>query len=464
MMLKRLVVLSFVSVLSLNAQASDFTLTNLIESIKANHPTLAAAKAKREQSEFRGQEAAGEFDLQINQKSKVRTGGFYNGWYLDQSVTKPLQRYGANVTARYRQSDGSFPVYEDYFFTESGGEASLGLEFSLLQNRDIDKRRIGLDNAGNFLDIGINQEVNSVNKLMYEGISAYINWYQAYRQTLAISDLVDLALTRQKGLESRVANGDLAEIAKTEFETILLTRQATLLEAKQDLMQARQLLSFYWRDNKGQPVTISENDLPPKQLRWPFSLTQFDNIWRDAIISQHPSLNELEARLRLAKNDIRLAKNDLLPKLDIELKVSEDIGRGGSETLDGNETYFGVNFSVPLERRTAKAKRSIAELKLTELEFQRQALEDRIITDIDTHIAQLKALRQLADLRAEQAILAKRLEQQEHRRFDAGDSDQFLLNARETQAGQAALDAIEAQIRWWRKRLDLVALGGRLAQ
>ena len=463
-MLIRLVVLLFITAFSYSSVASDITLINLIESIKSNHPTLAAAKTKREQSEYRGQQAAGEFDLQINQKSKVRTGGFYNGWYLDQSVTKPLQRYGANVTACYRQSDGTFPVYEDYFFTESGGEASLGLEFSLLKNRDIDKRRIGLENASNFLDIGINQEVNSINKLIYEGISAYINWYQAYRQTKAISDLVDLALTRQKGLESRVANGDLAEISKTEFETILLTRQASLLEAKQDLMQARQLLRFYWRDNQGLPLPLSEKDSPPEQLKWPFSLTKFDELWRDAIISRHPSLAELEAQMRLAQNDIRLTKNNLLPKLDIELKVSEDIGRGGSETLDGNETYFGVSFSVPLERRTAKAKHSIAELKLTELKFRHQALEDRIMTDIDTHIAQLDALQQLADLRANQAILAKKLEQQEHKRFDAGDSDQFLLNARETQAGQAALDAIEAQIRWWRKRLDLVALGGRLAQ
>ncbi len=464
MMSTRLIILAAIATFSFTTRADDVTLTNLIASIKSNHPALMAAKAKREQSEFRGQQAAGEFDLQINQKSKVRTGGFYNGWYLDQSVTKPLHRYGANVTARYRQSDGTFPVYEDYFFTESGGEASLGLEFSLLKNRDIDKRRVGLENANSFLDIGINQEVNSINKLIYEGISAYINWYQAYKQTKAISDLVDLALTRQKGLESRVANGDLAEISKTEFETILLTRQASLLEAKQDLMQARQLLSFYWRNEQGRPIPLSEDSTPPNQLRWPFSLTQFDDIWRDSIVNQHPSLAELGAQISLAKNDIRLAKNNLLPKLDIELKVSEDIGRGGSETLDGNETYFGVSFSVPLERRTAKAKHSIAELKLTELKYQHRALEDRIMTDIDTHIAQLDALQQLADLRANQATLAKKLEQQEHKRFDAGDSDQFLLNARETQAGQAALDAIEAQIRWWRKRLDLVALGGRLAQ
>jgi outer membrane protein TolC len=464
MKLRHYIGVSCLIIFSFSAQATDMTLTKLIESIKTNHPTLAAAKAKREQSEFRGQQAAGEFDLQINQKSKVRTGGFFNGWYLDQSVTKPLQRYGANVTARYRQSDGTFPIYENYFFTESGGEVSLGVEFSLLKNRQIDKRRIGLENANNFLNIGVNQEINSINKLIYEGINAYINWYQAYRQTKAISDLVELALTRQKGLESRVANGDLAEISKTEFETILLTRQASLLEAKQDLMQARQLLSFYWRDDSGFPIVLSEDTIPPEQLKWPFNLTQFDDIWRDSIMSQHPSLGELSAQMKLAQNDIRLTKNNLLPKLDIELKVSEDIGRGGSETLDGNETYFGVNFSVPLERRTAKAKHSIAELKLTELQFNYRALEDRIMTDIDAHIAQLDALQQLADLRASQAILAKKLEQQEHKRFDAGDSDQFLLNARETQAGQAALDAIQAQIRWWRKRLDLVALGGRLAQ
>ncbi|TDF41384.1 TolC family protein [Alteromonadaceae bacterium M269] len=446
------------------ALSNDIELTDVIESIKLNHPNILAAKAKREQTEFRQQEAEGEFDLQLAQKSKIRTGGFYNGWYLDQSVTKPLEQYGANITARYRISDGSFPVYEDYFFTESGGEASLGLEFSLLKNRDIDKRRIGLQNADNFLDIGKNQEVLSINKLIYDGINAYLNWYQAYKQTQAIDELVKLALTRQKGLESRIANGDLAEISKTEFETTLLTRQASLLEAQQRLMQARQLLNFYWRDNQGVIKQLTDQDIPTTQLKWPFSLVNFDDEWREFVISQHPALAEVDANIRLAKNDIRLAKNNILPKLDIELKVSEDIGRGDSETLDGNETYFGVNFSVPLERRTARAKKSIAELKLSELEFNRKALRDRLLTDIKTHTAQLGALRQLSDLRANQAIVARKLERHEHKRFDAGDSDQFLLNARETQAGQAELDSIEAQIRWWRKRLDLVALSGRLLQ
>lgn len=443
--------------------ASHMSMGNLIESIKTHHPTILAAKEKRLQTEHLQQKAEGAFDLELTQTSQIRTTGFFNGWYVDQAISKPLEAYNAKVTARYRRSSGDFPIYENYFFTESGGEASVSLEFSLLKNSQIDKRRVALKNAQFHLDIGLSQEEITKNKLIYEGVNAYLDWYRAFKQTQVATELLNLASARQQGIESRIKNGDLAQISLTEFKTILLSRQATLLEAEQVLEQAKLELGFYWRDDEGNQRYIDNTQLPSKQLEWPFKSVVFNEQWREKIMARHPVLAKIAAKKSILTNDLKLAKNDLRPKLDIEVKVAEDFGRGGSVTLDGTESYVGINFSVPIERRKAKANISIAKSKLSELQYKQAAMLDKMTNDISIHINQLNVLQQLSDLRAEQAVVAKQLELQERNRFDAGDSDLFLLNTRESQAGKTKLKSIEAEVLWWQKKLDIIALSAQLA-
>ena len=76
---------------------------------------------------------------------------------------------------------------------------------------------------------------------------------------------------------------------------------------------------------------------------------------------------------------------------------------------------------------------------------------------------QLENLRQLQKLRYAQADVAETLQRQENTRFQAGDSDQFLLNARETNAGRARLAAIQASVDVLRQELELMAMSGQLA-
>jgi outer membrane protein TolC len=443
--------------------ANTIPLSAVFESIKAYHPSMKAMNAKREQTEFLSQRARGEFDLQFNQESRLRTSGYYDGQYIDQTITKPLEIYGADITARYRRGDGAFPIYEDYSRTESGGEASIGISLSLLKNSRIDSRRIGIKNADNQLSIGLSQEQIEINNLLFQGINAYLSWYRAFKQTQAISDLVTLALVRRKGMHARVASGDLAEISKVEFETTLLRRQANLLQAKQSLRQSQQRLSFYWRSSNGQQKIINDTHFPSDDLVYIFKKVIFDEVWQELVLNNHPEIARLEGQVLVAKNELRLAQNNYLPTLDLELKVAEDLGTG-SQSLNGTETFVGLTFSMPLERRKERAERSIASVKLKEFTFKKQALVDRLRNDLNINITQLTTLEELAELRKNQADMAKLLEQQEYIRFDAGDSEQFLLNTRETEAGQATLDAIEALIRWWQKKIQLIAISGQLNQ
>jgi hypothetical protein len=121
--------------------AKVVTTNELIESIKLNHPKLMMLNAGEQQNIEAINSAQGAFDLRLKQDTKLKTTGYYDGKYLSQKVEKPLRFMGGEVSSEYRISDGEFPIYDGEYDTSSAGEASVALELSLLQNRDIDKRR-----------------------------------------------------------------------------------------------------------------------------------------------------------------------------------------------------------------------------------------------------------------------------------------------------------------------------------
>ncbi len=450
-----------ISAANLTAQTEptkELTISELIESIRNHHPVIFSARATREQADTAIQRAQGAFDLGIEQSTLSRLNGFYDGQYFEQGISQPLEIAGAEIGASYRRSEGNFPVYEDFFNTLSGGEVTLDVSFSLLRDREIDARRTAMADAPLQQRVGELQEQIIINQLLFDGLSTYLNWYRMYLETEALRDLVGLAETRREGIESRVASGDLAAITLTEFETILLTRQIALQEAEQRLLQAQQQLVFFWRNEDGQSYDAGELDAPQLPLEWPFQDWQFDAEWQRRIIENHPTVADLDAQLQIARNQARLARNQLLPQLDVEMKLGNDFG-SGSVMLQGPESYVGLNFSVPLQRNRAKADRTAALARINEIEYDRQIQYDRLSVSLNENLLQLRTYDQLRVLRRQQADIAHELEAQELIRFQEGDSDQFLLNTREAAAGQAELEAIRAEVLWLRQQLILLALG-----
>jgi outer membrane protein TolC len=220
---------------------------------------------------------------------------------------------------------------------------------------------------------------------------------------------------------------------------------------------------FYWRDEAGASMPVELLKLPGLPIIWPFPVVRFDETWQQALVSNHPSVIALEEKIRLAENDSRLAENNLLPDFDLDMKVGRDFGSGVAN-LNRPETYIGLTFSMPLERNQAKADQQSADAKIRELTMLRRAQLDRLRVQLNEGLLRLATFDELRGLRRQQAAVAKQLERQELARFDAGDSDQFLLNARESQAAQAQLESIGAEVDWIRQKLVLSRLNFDLAR
>lgn len=448
------------------AHAASPTVQELVAAIQRHHPEYLATLARTEQVAGERLEAEAAFDVRLVQDTYARSSGYYDGSYAEQRVIQPIQSMNAEVFGSYRISDGEFPVYEAEYQTLDMGEASLGVRLSLLQNRETDKRRLTqVMAAWRFMEAE-SKQLAELNKLIYKGVSAYLSWYQSYRKVAVVKDLVALTRERITGVQARVLSGDLAAINLTEFETTLLRRQLMENEAEQQFQLARQRLSYFWRTADSPQYQGDAIDIPPSNIDWPFrvegsdasslSTSNLSTSGLEATIDAHPAVEALSAKVEQAKNKRKLARNETLPQLDLEVKVARDIG-DGIEPLTGTESIVGLSFFMPLGQRAAKAREAIADAEIRSLEYDQIVLREQLRRDLDMSLKALTYTRRILALSRQQEALAETLLRQERARFDEGVSDQFLLISRETTALQAHLKTVDAEVEVLRQELALNA-------
>ena len=446
--------------------AASPTVQELVAAIQRHHPEYLATLARTEQVAGERLEAEAAFDVRLVQDTYARSSGYYDGSYAEQRVIQPIQSMNAEVFGSYRISDGEFPVYEAEYQTLDMGEASLGVRLSLLQNRETDKRRLTqVMAAWRFMEAE-SKQLAELNKLIYQGVSAYLSWYQSYRKVAVVKDLVALTRERITGVQARVLSGDLAAINLTEFETTLLRRQLMENEAEQQFQLARQRLSYFWRTADSPQYQGDAIDIPPSNIDWPFRVEGSDasslgtsnlsTSGLEATIDAHPAVEALSAKVEQAKNKRKLARNETLPQLDLEVKVARDIG-DGIEPLTGTESIVGLSFFMPLGQRAAKAREAIADAEIRSLEYDQIVLREQLRRDLDMSLKALTYTRRILALSRQQEALAETLLRQERARFDEGVSDQFLLISRETTALQAHLKTVDAEVEVLRQELALNA-------
>ncbi|MEW9799407.1 TolC family protein [Alteromonas sp. CYL-A6] len=435
------------------------TVPELVATIQASHPYLAAAAEQGRQRQLAVQSADSAFDPLIEQETNTRVSGYYDGAIASQRFVKPLQSMNARLYSEYRLADGDFPVYEQEYETLSGGEASLGVMMSLLRYREIDKRRLGLRNAQLAVEQWRQDYQNDVNEMIFKGVKDYLYWYETALQVQAVSDLLDALARRRDAIASRVEQGDLAESDLIEFDANALQQELVLAELKRKLAVTQRALAFYLRDDQGQMKDTSS--IRAGELAWPYQARMADIVALRRSLASHPVLAALEQEKRMLTNKASLAKTSLLPKLDLKASVARDIGSGAA-SLDGTETKVGLSFSYPLGNRAAKAELSSIESKQTQLDHKIQLAADSIVQAFEKAYQHWQQTVKIAEMQQKNASLADQLYDMEIKRYDAGDTDMFVLNARESSQIRARMKQIKADIDVYLAELALYHAAARL--
>lgn len=411
---------------------------DVLRSSFQHFPQIVAAEEGINASAGRVLASEGAFDLQLEQKTQTRAAGYYDGTVIDSKVVKPLPDFNTRLYGGYRIADGAFPVYEDEYQTNGGGEFKVGAIFSLLKDRDIDERRHALRDSRLALSQSELEARLVQLSVQHRAMRGYLGWLAAGRALEVHRDLLTLAETRQAGLVSRVEDGDLAAVYLNENQQYILKRKGRLTEGERLLRERANRLALYLRDDEGRPRIVEGASMPEG---WP-ELGEVPADGMDATIAAalavRPELGLKDADIERARNDLALGQNALKPRVDLNLEAARDAG-GGSITREDTDAIVRLELSIPLERRQGRGKVAESRAKMAQLTLERQLASDRIAVEIRNLSNDLLAAEQFVTLATEEVAQATLLARAEAERFANGASDFFLVNLREEAAADARL-------------------------
>ncbi len=436
------------------SKASDnitLSIDEVLSSSSEHFPAIIKSLENRQQALGRLTESQGAFDVVFSSDGYSRATGFWDGRIINTDVRRNLRNYGATVYGGYRISEGSFPIYEDINFTNTGGEVKVGALFSLLRDKAIDQRRFNVGDAKFAVEQSELEILLTQIGVQTRASIAYWQWVAYGHQLKVYENLLSIAEDRAKGLEEQVRTGARAPIFIVENQQNITRRQRLVIEANRDFLSASNQLAFYYRGATGEMITPDIRQLPGEEILFTSNHNQTSSVgskkYSDAL-SNRPELKLLRTSIERTENEITLRKNNLKPKLDLSAELSHDFGAiaEGGESRDSTDTIIGFQFSVPLEQREARGKLSTARAKLRALELDQLQTQQQLELEIRNIVIERKAALELAEIAQTELEQSRTMEQAERVRFENGASDFFVVNIREETTADAQVRGIIAQL------------------
>ncbi|MCC6942911.1 TolC family protein [Novosphingobium sp.] len=450
-MIRRLV-MALALLLAPATHAAELTLDEVLRSSSTHAPQILEAMARQRQADARALSAQGQFDLVFDADAQARPLGFYDGAVADVRALRPLENNGGNIYGGYRLSSGNFASYEGKSITNQLGEVRVGGVFSLLRDRVIDERRGRRELAEGDIDLAaLDRDLIAIG-VQRRAIEAYQLWVAAGLRVATLRELFGLAQERQASIDRQIELGARPAILSVENRQNIVRRQALLVRAEQDLTLFANALSLFLRDDLGQPIVADASRLP---RRMPEGVKP-RLVDREEAMSGRPDIKALLARIDQNSIRVRMAENELRPRLDLRAEASKDIGPG-SPVRTPAEAMFGLRFSLPLEQRAAKGRIAEVAAEQDALSIRLRFLEEQVGVEIANLRTQMDGAERLAALATDEAALARRMAEAERRRYALGASDFLVVNLREEALADATIREIDAIYRSAAARAELVA-------
>ena len=426
----------------------SLSLQEVLKASTTYHPALLASYADIDAAQGETLSAEGAFDRALKGEFVHYGAGKYTGSYYDFRVEQPLETWGSKFVGGFRQGNGSFPVYDDYYETNSQGEVRLGAEIPLARDRATDKRRVTIGKAK------ISQEQMNLLflqrkiELIRSARNAYWEWAAARAKRDVFKQLLKVATERVTQLEKRDHAGDIASFDKIDNDRLLFQRESQLLAAERMLRKAEFELSLFYRDAQSQPLSIEYKTLPPEiNFYAPPPAHTIGLISIEKAYAQRPEVKRLDFLIQQQQLELGLSENDLLPRVDIKSYFSQEYG-DYNDSREDVELKLGLVAEFPLQTRNQEGRKILFSSKIRELHAQALALRNRIEVEVNDSSNAISIAQQRVSVALKELLTARKLEEGERTKFLHGDSNLIFVNLREQTTADAAVRVIDSLLEY----------------
>ncbi|MCA9656607.1 MAG: TolC family protein [Myxococcales bacterium] len=438
--------------------AAPLELDEVLESVRRTHPGLEGAKRAVDERDALEFAARGGFDPKLAIRGKWAPVGYYPQGQIDALVQQATPVWGIGLYAGYRLGLGSYPIYKGDLRTLSGGELRAGVSVPLWRGGLIDERRAELRKA-RIAQKGARLRYDAEQlALERDAAKAYWSWVAAGQSLEVAERLLEIAEARDAALRDQVAAGSIPAIVIVDNQRLVLDRKAKVVAAELELQAAALDLSLYLRDDRLRPVRPGRERLPE---RMPGTRGDLGSL-EDAValaLQQRPDALALAADREAAEVEVRLARNQRAPAIDLQAFAARDLGDGPAE-LRPTELGVGITVEVDLPLRKARGKHRAAQARAGRIDAERRALRDGVEAEVREAWLTVEAAAQRVVLARLQRDAADQLAEAERELLHAGSSDLLDVNLRERAAADAATLEIDALADYHSAHAELAAAVG----
>lgn len=431
------------------------SLADVIASLLTSYPEIERARLRRAFEQGNQIAAYGSFDTKVEAYSLSEPTGFYRNFRHGLGVARQTW-WGGYLSAGFRLGRGDFQPWYKERETNEGGEFKVAMGIPLLQGRAIDANRVAVFQANlgrRAAEPGIQLAILSTARIATE---TYWEWVASGNRLKAQGTLLNLAIQRQNKFEFGEQAGAFAEVDVLFNRQLVAERQGKLLESQQKFRDSGFKLSLFLRDGAGVPILPDELWLP---IRFPvvsdvgaISMQSLDleNLL-PAALNRRPEPRLLILETQTLEWDRRLARNQLLPNLDVYAEGSQDTGLRASSSNDKGqfELLFGLKAEVPIQRRKARGTLQKVTAKIADVSEKLRLQQDKIGVEIQSaRNAMLTAADVVKQAEAAQIAAIDTMNRYQIA-FEKGYADIIYLNLLETKANESTIKLINAQRNWF---------------
>jgi outer membrane protein TolC len=411
------------------------SLNEVLAWVDRSHPLLQGAGTEKIAARGKMMKALGAFEPTLvndvemerfisssNPQKGTQTVGF-NDTFLD--VRHPS---GIRGSAGIRQSIGDAQI-PDLGFNSNRQQALLGGFMPLLRGFMVNPENAELQRSG-LADPRADVEIAQTRQdLFLAAASQYWEWVAAWKLADVQQRALKVADDRFKQIEERAKKGLSAPLDAVEANQEVQRRREILIAATRGVEQEQYKLSLFLWDN-GQPATPAGGRVPdfPK----PAPLPTPEAVKADKLVARasRPEVLAVGIEAKVNNIDLELAKNNLLPSLDLEAAPA----RAPEKYVLGLGYRFGAEFKMPFLQRKARGEVLEAQGKADRLVLTQRFREQQVVVDVDNALSAVERARQRIDAAQQSLQLAKTLEEGERFRFSLGATSVLFVNLRERNA------------------------------
>lgn len=423
-----------------------FSLDEVHSWIDRTHPLLRGAGAEKTIAKGKMLKALGAFEPTLVNDTELerfissadpskgtQTVGF------NDTLVEALHPLGFRGSAGFRQAIGEARI-PDLSFGNGNQQVILGGFLPLLRGLMINPERAEQQRSELASPRAEIKIAKTRQDLFLAAAHQYWDWVAAAKLLDVQKRAVAVAEARYTLVQEQANAGSVAAIDVTEAGQEVHRRREVAIAARRGLEQeAFKLSMFLWVD--GSPSAPPLDRVPdfPVGRRMPTP----DDVMTQKVqaLSERPEVKELEVEAKINNIDLALAKNNLLPSLNLEAAPA----RSPEKFVLGLGYRFGVELRVPLLQRRSRGEVLQAQGQAERLVMAQQYRENQVVVDVDNALSAIERARERMEEATQAFRLAEIVEEGERYRYSVGASSVLFVNLRERNTVESEIQVVRAK-------------------